>query len=171
MILTFLPKDNFEILDQIIIFVDQRLIADLLYKSIILHLTGKKDKGLFGVVYSHSNRNNLSKIVKKLSSDQEDEFEDIFSEILDIQVSQNMSIENQKDVLSSFKQEKCKVLISTNVIEEGLDIPSCNQIIVYDKIATPKTFIQMSGRARQKNSKIYFMCDAKEIKEIKESKC
>jgi ERCC4-related helicase len=171
MLINFLPKTNFEILDQIIVFVDQRLIADLLYKSIVIHVKEKKDKSILGVVYSHSNKNIMNKIVKKLSPNEEEEgFKDIFSEILDMEVSQNMSLESQKSILNSFRKEECKVLISTNVIEEGLDIPSCNQIIVYDKIVTPKTFIQMSGRARKRNSKIYFMCDQKETKEIKESK-
>ena len=50
------------------------------------------------------------------------------------------------------------MLIATNVVEEGLDVSTCNQVICLNEIQTVRTLIQMKGRAREKNSKFVFVC-------------
>lgn len=62
-----------------------------------------------------------------------------------------------KKVLNNFANEdEFKLLIATNVIEEGIDVPQCNNVICLSEITTPKEFIQKTGRARKQNSKVYF---------------
>ena len=99
-----------------------------------------------------------------------DKIMEIFEGLIDFETTKNRSLESQKKTISNFREEKCKILIATSVIEEGLDIPNWNKIIIFDKIQTPKTYIQMAGRARQKNSSINFLCNDTEIDEIKASK-
>ena len=62
------------------------------------------------------------------------------------------------------------VLIATNVVEEGLDVSTCNQVICLNELLTVKAFIQMKGRARQENSKFVFVCAREEENTFKQNK-
>lgn len=44
------------------------------------------------------------------------------------------------------------IIIATQILEEGLDVPSCNLVIRFDPSATVCSFIQSRGRARMENS-------------------
>ena len=52
------------------------------------------------------------------------------------------------DTIRNFKDNKINVLIATSVIEEGLDISTCNVVISINEILNVKSFIQTKGRAR-----------------------
>ena len=66
------------------------------------------------------------------------------------------SAEEQAQVISQLRQSKrgkgLKVLVSTDVAEEGLDIPECNVVVSYNEVMTLTQFIQVQGRARSANS-------------------
>lgn len=162
-------RRKFEEDDQIIIFVDQRVVADMLFK-VLKDVYKTKDHHKIDVVYSHGGSSLFKKIFKKTNVDLE-QIVDLFDEVLNLKNSYRRTLTAQKKTIDNFRSGECKILIATAVIEEGLDIPSCNKIIVYDKIQTPKSFIQMSGRARQIDSTISFMCLNTEIDEIKTSMC
>ena len=53
-------------------------------------------------------------------------------------------------------------MIGTSAVEEGLDIQSCNAVISLAEIQTPKSYIQMKGRARKTNSRFYIFSYSKE---------
>ena len=55
-------------------------------------------------------------------------------------------------IISDFNNDKFQILIGTSAVEEGLDIQTCNAVLVFVELMTPKSFIQMKGRARKKNS-------------------
>jgi endoribonuclease Dicer len=42
--------------------------------------------------------------------------------------------------------------VATQVLEEGVDVPSCHLVIRFDLPATARGFIQSRGRARMPNS-------------------
>lgn len=44
------------------------------------------------------------------------------------------------------------LIVATQILEEGLDVPTCNLIIRFDPSATVCSFIQSRGRARMQNS-------------------
>ena len=53
----------------------------------------------------------------------------------------------QKETMRQFRDGRCNFLVSTSVLEEGIDVPSCNVIIRFDKITTYCDYVQTKGIA------------------------
>jgi ERCC4-related helicase len=68
---------------------------------------------------------------------------------------------NIKKNVQKFKSGKSKILLATNVIEEGFDVSNCNMVIVFNLIATEKSFIQLKGRARETDSEFLIFSNEK----------
>ena len=64
--------------------------------------------------------------------------------------------------IEDFKNDKINILIATSVIEEGLDVSTCNLVVSINEVLNVKSFIQTKGRARQRNSKFIFLCAKEE---------
>lgn len=56
------------------------------------------------------------------------------------------------DTLDDFRQRRKNLIISTDVLEEGIDITACHIVICFDKPPNLKSFVQRRGRARQEKS-------------------
>ena len=62
---------------------------------------------------------------------------------------------DQKDKIYKFSTEKCNVLVSTSVLEEGLDVASCDLVVCFTGVPSVIKFIQAKGRARKEKSRFY----------------
>lgn len=58
-----------------------------------------------------------------------------------------------------FRKGKLNVLVATNIIEEGVDLPKCNLIIYFDKPTNYRSYVQSKGRARDRTSKYYILVE------------
>lgn len=66
---------------------------------------------------------------------------------------------NNRRVLERFKKNETNLLCTSSVLEEGIDIQSCNLVIRYDLAQTFSAYAQSKGRARMKDSKFVIMVD------------
>ncbi|KAL5106991.1 Endoribonuclease dcr-1 [Taenia crassiceps] len=70
-----------------------------------------------------------------------------------------LSTNEQLNVLDGFRNNAFNVLVATSVVEEGLDVRSCNVVIKTDKLTNFRSFIQSQGRARAKTSYFVLLTD------------
>lgn len=67
----------------------------------------------------------------------------------------------QDTILQSFREGGHKVVIGTSVLEEGLDVPRCNLVILYDHVTNEIQRVQTRGRNRRENSR-YVLISSKD---------
>jgi len=140
---------------RILIFVENRIVADAIdnhineYLSLFLNIDDQKVKKLFSSV-------RVVGVSKKKVADNS------------IEIKNNQTEMNDK--LEQFRKGEAKILVATSSVEEGLDVSSCNVVIVFTNIRTPKSYVQMKGRARRENAKllIYTQNRVKSIENIRD---
>jgi dsRNA-specific ribonuclease/ERCC4-related helicase len=59
---------------------------------------------------------------------------------------------SQAQDLKEFRDGSKNLMVATNVLEEGIDIPACNRVICFDLPKSLISFVQRRGRARQADS-------------------
>ena len=63
----------------------------------------------------------------------------------------------QEDILKRFRQKDLNLLVSTSVLEEGIDLPKCNLVVKFDLPHEYRSYVQSKGRARATKSKYYML--------------
>lgn len=66
-------------------------------------------------------------------------------------------LKNQKGTLDDLRLARKNLVVTTNALEEGIDVSACNVVICFDKPSNLKSFIQRRGRARRAASKYVIM--------------
>ena len=129
---------------KLIIFITNRIVAHILNPTLSKYLKekfpDKKCDEIIGV-------NN-----KKIKSS--------------LELSPTITLSKLNKIIKDFNDDNFDILIGTSAVEEGLDIQSCNAVISLAEIQTPKSYIQMKGRARKTDSLFYiFSYSIEETKE------
>jgi superfamily II DNA/RNA helicase len=79
-------------------------------------------------------------------------------------VEPGMTHTQQRDVAAQFRSGNINVLVATSVVEEGLDVSSCQFVIRYDSATTTTAMIQSRGRARAKDGRyVIFVASKQDI--------
>ncbi|KAI3705990.1 hypothetical protein L1987_76242 [Smallanthus sonchifolius] len=65
---------------------------------------------------------------------------------------QSQSRGAQNKIVDEFRKGTVNIIVATSILEEGLDVQSCNLVIRFDLSSTVCSFIQSRGRARMRNS-------------------
>ncbi|TQB67979.1 Dicer-like protein 2 [Monascus purpureus] len=67
-------------------------------------------------------------------------------------VGELINTKGQHTTLAEFRDGRKNLIITTNVLEEGIDVSACSLVVCFNKPRNLKSFIQRRGRARQKKS-------------------
>ncbi|KAJ8723357.1 hypothetical protein PYW08_003269 [Mythimna loreyi] len=73
---------------------------------------------------------------------------------------------SSQQALLKFRNNDLNCLISTSVIEEGIDIPQCLLVLRYDPPLEYRSYIQSKGRARSSDSSYVILVDKAEEKKF-----
>ena len=126
-----------------IIFISNRIVAHFLHPELNKYLSknnkNKKCKEIIGINKRKSNGGTM--------------------------LTPSLTLKEMNEIIKQFNEDEFNILIGTSAIEEGLDIQSCNAVLTLVELRTPKSFIQIKGRARKSNSEfIIFTNSPKEGK-------
>ncbi|XP_072555011.1 endoribonuclease Dicer isoform X2 [Paramormyrops kingsleyae] len=84
--------------------------------------------------------------------------------------NKQMEIEfrKQEEVLRKFRAHETNLLIATNIVEEGVDIPKCNLVVRFDLPTEYRSYVQSKGRARAPISNYIMLADTEKTKDFEE---
>lgn len=119
-----------------IVFVQERALAAVLTHLLSVH-PDTRDIFRIGTIVGTSNHTHRAKNIGDL-----------------------IGVETQKNALSLFKTGRINLVIATSVLEEGIDVPSCNIVVCFQKPANLKSFVQRRGRARHRDSELILMLES-----------
>ncbi|KAF8089861.1 hypothetical protein N665_0495s0010 [Sinapis alba] len=70
---------------------------------------------------------------------------------------QSQTRKKQIETVEDFRKGLVNIIVSTSILEEGLDVQSCNLVVGFDPASNICSFIQSQGRARMPNSDYLMM--------------
>eukprot|EP01114_Cavostelium_apophysatum_P020114 TRINITY_DN6648_c0_g1_i4.p1 TRINITY_DN6648_c0_g1~~TRINITY_DN6648_c0_g1_i4.p1 ORF type:complete len:2434 (-),score=604.51 TRINITY_DN6648_c0_g1_i4:24-7325(-) len=131
--------------------------AQLLVETIEKNLEKYKDPRILVFVKTRKTAKALRKLLQSY-------FEDLAPSIITGQAkADGMTWEEQKEALDLFSCGETKLLVATNVVEEGLDVSSCSFVVSFDGVDSLKSFIQARGRGRKEGSEFFVISNRSKL--------
>lgn len=72
-------------------------------------------------------------------------------------IEQILADKNQQRVIDRFRKDETNLIVASSVLEEGIDVQSCNLVIRFDLPNQFSSYVQSKGRARMKDSQFFMM--------------
>ena len=79
-----------------------------------------------------------------------------------------MSKVSQQNIIDQFAEGRLNLLVSTSVLEEGLNVVECNLVVRYNHVTNEIARVQTQGRARAKGSRCYAIMEMESPKVYQE---
>lgn len=64
-----------------------------------------------------------------------------------------------RETLCALRNQEINVLLATSLVEEGVDVQACSFVVAFDAASSVKAYVQMKGRARQKNAHFFLFSE------------
>ena len=114
----------------------------------------------------------LSKLINTLASTSK-EYNHLKSDFVtghgsELLAETEMDFRKQNKKLENFRLQKFNVLVGTSVVEEGVDIPKCNLVVMFDFPKNFQEFVQSRGRGRAKGAKYVMLVPENALDEHKQ---
>lgn len=119
-----------------LVFVQRRFSAKVLYHLIKTYFSKTDDAELIRPDFMVGNNGSMPESIEQI-----------------------LTAKTDRRVLDRFRKNETNVIVSTNVLEEGIDLQMCNLVIKYDYPETFASYVQSKGRARMKDSHYVIMLD------------
>nr|XP_045623564.1 endoribonuclease Dicer-like [Procambarus clarkii] len=87
---------------------------------------------------------------------------------VDLRLAQ-LELRKQKETLNKFRNGDCNFIVSTSVLEEGVDIRQCNIVLRFDKPMNYRAYVQSRGRARAHPSRYVLMVEENSLRDMLET--
>lgn len=68
-----------------------------------------------------------------------------------------------REILMNFENKEINLLVSTQVLEEGVDIPNCSFVCKFDPPNNYRSYVQSKGRGRHKDSRYIIFINESEV--------
>ena len=65
---------------------------------------------------------------------------------------------NQQATLEDLRSGRINLIVTTEALEEGIDVVSCNVVICFEMPKNVRSFVQRRGRARNPTSRYVLLC-------------
>jgi hypothetical protein len=69
----------------------------------------------------------------------------------------SLKFDKSEEVVNVFRSGQKNLIVATNVLEEGIDLPACHLVISFDAPDNFTSYIQRRGRARQNDSEFVIL--------------
>lgn len=145
---------------RVIIFVSNRVVSEMLSKLINKFLDkkfnyknnsssgGNKNK-ISNYINSSSDYSLISELIQNAKKYQSVSVVGLNKRKNENSFNPSNSLNKMNENVGKFKKGEAQILVGTSTVEEGIDVRSCDYVIVYTELKTAKSYIQMKGRARR----------------------
>lgn len=80
-------------------------------------------------------------------TEQLDDVQRVFDDLkIDSYVKYHSEIKNREEALNLFKKKNCNFILSMHCLDQGVNIPSCESLILLSSSGNPREYIQRRGR-------------------------
>lgn len=132
-------EENHDKRSKTLVFVQRRFSAKVLYHVLKIYFSQTEDAALILPDFMVGNNGSMPESIEQI-----------------------LTAKKDRRVLERFKKNETNVIVTTNVLEEGIDLQMCNTVIKYDYPSTFASYEQSKGRARMKDSRYMVMLDQRQ---------